>query len=344
MATKVKRQHYVPRTYLKHFAVEKNGNHFLKSLPIDDLDINKIFDVSVGNACAQKDIYTLPGTSTEEKMLLETFYSDNYESHYDQIYQILTNENKRTITTKDRELIISTIVTMMYRTTKLANQHYENVNRALKYAYQVAKRNNSNFILFENDKINIEGKTLDEIQKQVREDSQPMIAITQLKVAFKLIQLRSSRDVINVVRLKDDSHEFVTSDNPVLFRNIFGKHSSSFDKENILSLPLDAKHILYLMPFAKENERTDILYRRNTTGSMGKLEKSASNHSQSKNAERFMIGSEAGLKEFLKDKDYYNTPLTDKQNDELQNINAEIKKNNEILKNILRDTNNPDSI
>ena len=38
----IKRQHYVPRTYLKNFATEREGKYFIKALPIANFQADKI--------------------------------------------------------------------------------------------------------------------------------------------------------------------------------------------------------------------------------------------------------------------------------------------------------------
>jgi hypothetical protein len=130
-----RRQHYVPRTYLKHFASERDGKYFIKVLPIANFQVDKIQEISITDACLQKDVYTLPGETLEERMLLEKFYADNYESQYDKIYQLLINSEKVRITDEERELIISTVVTMFYRTTKWINQHNELMNRVFEHLF-----------------------------------------------------------------------------------------------------------------------------------------------------------------------------------------------------------------
>jgi len=120
----VKRQHYVPRTYLKNFSSKQAGDEYcIKALPIENPQPEKIIELNIKNVCLERNLYTLPGENAEQKMLLEKFYSDEIEQHYNKIYGTLTDPTKRTITPEERELIISTVVTTFYRTTKWINQH-----------------------------------------------------------------------------------------------------------------------------------------------------------------------------------------------------------------------------
>ena len=85
----VKRQHFVPRTYLKHFSKQVGEDYLINVLPRLETNEDKIFESNIQNICLQRHIYTLPGNTVEEKMLLEKFYSANYESQYDSIYSLL---------------------------------------------------------------------------------------------------------------------------------------------------------------------------------------------------------------------------------------------------------------
>jgi hypothetical protein len=62
----VKRQHYVPRTYLKHFSNQKGDEFYIKALPIDNPQPTKIFEINTQNVCLQRGLYTLTGKTVEE--------------------------------------------------------------------------------------------------------------------------------------------------------------------------------------------------------------------------------------------------------------------------------------
>ena len=301
MPNETTRQHYVPRTYLRKFATERNGNHFLFALPIANPQVESIHEVSIGNACTQKDLYTLPGNTNEERMLLERFYSENYESNYTQIYDILTNPAKSEISKEEREFIISTVVTMMFRTTRLLNDHNRFIDRTLEYAYQLCQQTKSGYFMFEEERISIVGKTLAQLQQEIKESSRPGQVIIQLQTALRLIEIRQCRDGIMVSKLSEDNKEFITSDNPVYFTIPGGETSSSFDPENVLSLPLDSCHKVFLMPNS-DAESINRIVRRNSLGTMGFVEKLTSNHSQSKLAERFIYGSRQELEKYIEEK------------------------------------------
>jgi hypothetical protein len=136
--------------------------------------------------------------------------------------------------------------------------------------------------------------------------------LTQLQVALRLIKLRTIRDGIYVSKLVEDNHEFITSDNPVIYSNIYNGHVAPFDPTNILKLPLDNKHMLFLLPYSdKETKR--LLVRRNVSGTMCFIEKLTSNYEQFRNSERFILGSDSSLKGYLATKEISERPLTEEE-------------------------------
>jgi hypothetical protein len=325
----VKRQHFVPRTYLKHFSTESKSEFFIKALPIANCNEDKIIEMNISNVCLQKDLYTLPGDTSEERMLIEKFYSDNYESHYNKIYEILINPDKKTLTDEDRELIISTVVTMFYRTSKWVNSHNDFFNRVLEQAYFVCQQTGKDYFMFEKQKISIANKSLEQLQKENKYESRPSQVITQLQVALRLIKLRTIRDSIYVSKLVDDNCEFITSDNPVVYSNINGGHTAPFDPENILKLPLDNKHMLFLMPYS-EIETKHLLLRSNVSGTMCFTEKLTSNYEQFRNSERFILGSDSSLNGYLATKEISEKPLTKEENLQYKSFGDLIKKGKDL--------------
>lgn len=92
-ASEVIRQHYLPRTYLKHYSTERSGEFFIKAFP--SADCREDFRIERFKRLPSEDLYTLPGNTAEERMLIETFYSNNYEVHYNKTYEILIDPNKK---------------------------------------------------------------------------------------------------------------------------------------------------------------------------------------------------------------------------------------------------------
>lgn len=304
----VKRQHFVPRTYLKHFGVsEDSKEYFVHVLPSSSKNKEEISSKNIKNVAMEKHLYTLPGETIAEKMAIEKFYHNEFENHYDSIYQMLTNPEINEVNEKEKELIISTVVTMYYRTTKLLNGKKDFMRQTFDQLFNLCQQTGKDYFIFDGVKMSIAGKTLDEFTNEFNKKNQARMILTQLMVAFRLIEIRLN-DSICVVRIDDEDMEFVTSDNPVTASNIGNNHITPFDPSNVLSLPLDSKHILKLIPKSSEGLDNRI-YRRVLKSPLSGFEKLTSNYSQMQNSERFMFGSKSALESYLATKQESERPL-----------------------------------
>lgn len=316
----VKRQHYVPRTYLKRFARQNGQEYFISALPNLATEKDKIFEVNIKNIALEKDFYTLPGETDEQKMAIEKFYADEFEQHYSSIYNILVDPNKTEVTSEERELIISTVIMMYYRTTKWVNASKNLMSRVFYQMFQLCEQTGKDYFTFEGEKISIAGKTLEQFTKEFNEEKQPHMILTQLEVAFKLINLRLQVDAITVVKLEDENLKYIISDNPVIASNPKATRFAPFDPNNLLYLPLDPKHMLILIP-EKADGLENRIFRRNSTGFMAGMEKLTSNYQQMENSERFMMGTKSELESYLETKNITEKPtakMSEEDKEELQ--------------------------
>ncbi len=310
MSELVKRQHFVPRTYLKHFGYESGDESFIHVLPRLEKTPDKIFESNVKNVALQKHLYTLPGETVEQKMAIEKFYSDELEKHYDQIYGLLTNSKQNSITDEQRELVISTVITMFYRTAKWLSQHNGFMNEVFRKAYSLCEQTGKDYFFFGERKISIEGKSLDQLTAEYNSEQQPFMVMTQLETAFKLITLRINNfDGIVVSKLGDESSEFITSDNPVSASNINHDHVMPFDPTNLLKLPLDSKHVVMIMPNGEKDTRNTI-FRNELKGTMCESQRLSSNYQQIQLSERFLFGQKSALEGYLSTKEKTEKPLS----------------------------------
>lgn len=296
-----KRQHFVPRTYLKHFSERAGDKFFISALPKDSTKTETIKKISITNVGLENDIYTLPGDTKKKRLLIEQFYSDNYEAHYDRVYEILIDPIKVKLTEEEHYLVVSTVVTMLYRTTKWVNSFNDFIKREFDGLYELCEYAKTDYFIFEGDKVSIKGKSKEQLYSEYKFESRPAKIISQLEIALKSIKLRASRDGIYVVKLMEKDCEFVTSDNPVAYSNTGLGGAMPFDPDNLLSLPLDNKHLLTLMPFA-DSETKSLIVRNNEAGSSCFMQSLISNYDQFKSSERFMLGTDTGLKSYLSTK------------------------------------------
>lgn len=325
MADLVKRQHYVPRTYLKHFGFLNGEENYINVLPNIENENEKIFETNIKNVALEKNLYTLPGETIEQKMAIEKFYADELEQHYDKIYEILINPNRIEITSEERNLIISTVVTMYYRTTKWVNLSRNLMSRVFTQMYELCEQTGKDYFNYEGEKISIAGKSLEEFTKEFNDERQPGMILIQLETAFKLIALRSKFDAIVVSKLNNENCEYVTSDNPVIASNPNTERVIPFNHENLLYLPLDSKHMLMLIPEVEKGNENKI-FRKTYEDIRSKSSRITSNYQQMANSERFVFGSKSSLELYLKTKSLTEKPLTEKEANNPDIINEILSK------------------
>lgn len=325
MADLVKRQHYVPRTYLKHFGFLNGEENYINVLPSIENESNKIFEANIKNVALEKNLYTLPGETIEQKMAIEKFYADELEQHYDKIYEILINPNRVEITSEERNLIISTVVTMYYRTTKWVNLSRNLMSRVFTQMYDLCEQTGKDYFNYEGEKISIAGKNLKEFTKKFNDERQPGMILIQLETAFKLITLRNKFDAIVVAKLNNENCEYVTSDNPVIASNPKTERVIPFNHENLLYLPLDSKHMLMLIPEVEKGNENKI-FRKTYENIRSKSSRITSNFQQMANSERFVFGSKSSLELYLKTKSLTEKPLTEKEANNPNIINEILSK------------------
>lgn len=306
------RQHFVPRAYLKYFADKKGSGHYnIMAMPKNNLTPEAIIERNTKSICYEKNLYTLPGSTNEEKMLLETFYSEEFENKYEQVYTILTDPEKTELTDAERELVISTVATMFYRVPVWQKQHTEVMKRVFEMCIQATKQTGQKETKIEGDTYIIEGKTVDQLIKEYISNNKSHQVISQLNIALKLVAVRLKSDNVYIFKLEDGEQEFITSDNPVILQHPSNEQIFPFDPSNIMKLPLDTKHYLMLMP---NNDKSNLnrIVRHNAKGGFSRREELISNTEQLQGADEYILGSTSSLTRYLgiREKDI---PLTDEE-------------------------------
>jgi hypothetical protein len=283
-----KRQHYVPQTYLKHFSFKKGKEYYVHALSQDTCNKNDIKELNIKNVCLENGIYKLPFENTRDRMLFERFFSNEVESHYDKIYKILINANKKNITEEERALIITTVVTMFFRTAFWKNIMNNLREKSFETAYDLCKQYDRDYFYYKNIKISITGKTFEELKNEYKIKENVLFLLTQLNAMVTLFDSWFLNDDICLIRIVGEN-EFITSDNPVI---AFNKGIViPLNPENTMFLPIDNKHILCLLPNSNKMGRLTI-FRRNVID-IKEIEEY--NSMQKQCCERFVLGSKCAL-------------------------------------------------
>lgn len=293
-----KRMHYVPRTYLKYFSKERGGEFYIHAMAKDG--VSKPFETNINNICVEKDFYTLPGEAEKDRQLIENMYNELYENNYDQIYKILTDDTRVSVTHEERYSIIGFVVSMFFRNNSWSTGYYNLMDESYAKAYDLSKVNNKDSFFFGDQEVSISGKTLEELQKDIRSKDRPMIALTAAKKIFQLIRTRAINDVVTVVK-STGIFEYITSDNPVTFRSGDVKQIPiPMDPNNTLSIPIDKNHLLQLRPWGHELDRT-MIGRMTEQSIVSIINVAMYNQFQFGQSGRFILGTESSIKNFKHD-------------------------------------------
>jgi hypothetical protein len=298
----IQRMHFVPRTYLKRFSVEKIKAG-TKEFYINALDkaniLGKIESRNIKRICKEDNLYTMPGETEEERMSIENIYKHLYENGYDALYTLMIDGAREHITYEERYAIVGFIVSLFFRNNSWNNFFNKTLSEAYEKAYTLSKSNGKSSFYFEDMEVSIIGKTLDELMVENKKQDAPMIAMTMLQKILELVRLRVNNDFISIIKTKNE-FEFITSDNPVFFK---AKNTNfrpiPFDPNNSLWLPLDKNHLLQVEPWANELDWKMIGRNNDIIGFPG-LIASMSNHFQFIQASKYILGTETGLTAFQK--------------------------------------------
>ena len=296
----VTRQHFVPRTYLKHFGQAERGHDKIYRTLREDPDPTHVRQVSVAHACFQNDLYTLEGESSAERMALENFYRISVEDHFDTVRQFLLNEKQVAASEALRSKVLHTVATMLMRTTKILARSNEVMDRVLAQMMALCEQTGHDTFDLDGEIHSIKGKTLDELRRQFRQQGQPGRVLTQLEMALRLGQAKQNDFAILVVTLDEAAGEYITSDNPVVTWSL-DRHNVAFNPDATLKLPLGPRHMLNLMPTTVDVLRNQIT-RWNWSGDQAKLERISANIVQHNNSERWILGSEAGVQQHVRER------------------------------------------
>jgi hypothetical protein len=285
------RQHLVPKVYLRNFAEFKRKDWYTD---VFDKKTDKLFNANIKNVCVVNDFYTFEDLEPEKQRFLERYFGNHIESDFRDVYQSLVNFKINSADDAFKIKVITFVMSQFVRTSKLTN-HFNNFwNQALERGHQMLDPSRPEQIIeFEGGgHIDFAGKTLGEVQKASDNENRKHINLKNMETFYKLAQRRKD-DIIAVYRVHRE-HFLITSDNPVVSSNFM------FDPASHFSMPLDAKHMLLLMPYTDEfRQNRNVINRTDMLEEMSYLQTITSNIRQVENAERYVIGTKSHINKVL---------------------------------------------
>src|ERR1035437_7367321 len=124
-----KHHHYVPQVYLNkfHHTKEVKGKRIKYFVSAYDKIKDHQINIDVADICAKNRLYTIDSDNINERESIEIFYAMTLEKDYNKFYNIIVNPEIKTITIDQRELIITSVVSLHLRNyfwLNLANQFW----------------------------------------------------------------------------------------------------------------------------------------------------------------------------------------------------------------------------
>jgi len=302
------RQHFIPRSYLNNFAERDNDKYFIHAKRSGS---ENILNLSTKDICVDKNLYTIPTEDEKKKFDIEHFYADKVDGVFPEVYKLLTDKTIYSIDFESRLKVISTALSLYFRTPKflnLQNQLFEDlVSSSLS-----SSATEEVTVKFFNEEIKINRNEVEQVIKERKEHNRVKFLYQHLQSYEKFVQSKL-KDNMAVYHIVDES-EFITSDNPVIIRpfadptepnfdyqQYYSQQINPFDPSNMIHLPLDKKTILTILPGTGEHP-SDYLQRME----IGKVDVLMYNSDIQKYSENWILGTKEGIENHISDQQTHN--------------------------------------
>jgi len=284
-------QHYVPRVYLKNFAI-KRGKEFY--VDVYDKLTQKIFNTNIINICSEKDFYTLDQDSdiSNNKLIIEKIYSDGLEPMYDKAYKLLTNDNIRVISNLQRSEILIGIFQLYVRNPRIMENslayHRQEITRLCELARAEQKKGMSylseDFSFREWGEQSIITYFTAKVKKFFKEKHVNGIGEIGTFHEFAKFEVNSITG----------HAKYLTSDNPLIFQDIIDQGDEHpMTKSKDFYLPLNQKYTLRI--YHDKDVPLNIINRFQSSSGNSIL----NNSDIFKHASRFVIGDKSAMGTYL---------------------------------------------
>jgi hypothetical protein len=289
-----KHQHFIPRSYLRNFAIEEHKKFFVEGKKRQEIEPRKKL-LSIRDICVEKNIYSIPNIEGEDQYKIEKFYAEQIDSVYPAVYELLINPSITNISKDQREQIIMTSMSLFFRTPKFLNINEQKTDAILNYA--VKKHINSagivKFKLREYD-LDFHISKLEDVRLQLKIRNKLNFLQDHLEDWHNFVQFKVNSG-LSVYHIYEE-YDLITSDNPVIMHSVVGNAFSLFDPTNIISLPLDNKHFLTIFPNT-EDSLTDRIFH----GERDKWFCFTTNYDIEQNSEDWILGKPGSVRAHIQD-------------------------------------------
>jgi hypothetical protein len=310
------KQHYVPRAYLKNFAIKRGDEYFVNAY--DKLKM-KFINPNIKNICAEKDFYTLYEDSEMvfDPLALETkLFANGLEPMYEKAYKILTDDSIIEISDIQRVEILIGIFQLYVRNPlllKISIEHHK--AEIIKRCYD-AKNKGIKGISYLDEDFSFKESTEENI---IAYFTALTIKIFKEGIPLGIDKIGTFHEFskFEVSKIIDDS-QFFTSDNPIAMEDLVTHDDQPFLKSKEFYIPLNAKYSLRI--YHDNKERLNTIKRTTTvSGSVAIINSLVYNQSN-----RFLIGNEKSFGEYFKMIDFLSKPNINLKIDMMRQIVSKI--------------------
>jgi len=285
-------QHYVPRVYLKNFAVKKGEEYYVD---VFDKQQERHFTTNTRSICAVKNLYTLNENQNvaDDVLAMEKMYSHHFEPMYQKSYELLVNDNFVTMNGWQRAEIILGLLHLYMRNPHLLyralNEHRNNIKRLHKRAIS----NNQKGLSYLDEDFSFREWDEQSIIKYF-EDKAFKVFKEQHIIATKKMGEIHADAVIEVLKITDDS-KFITCDKPLSMSNLIsqGVDDSPYQRSHEFVIALNTKYAVRI--YHDINQPVHGIVRKEIpTGNVALI-----NHEVFKQSERFIIGDKGAIDKYF---------------------------------------------
>ena len=165
--SKPERQHFIPKSYLNNFGIEEGDKCFIHGKRKNSDEIKRL---STKDICLERNLYTIPTNDETKKFDIEHFYANNVDNKFSFLYDFLTNRENDYIDFETRLKIISTSLSLYFRTPKFLNIQNKIFENIVKDLFENPEIENLEINLF-GEKTSITRKEAEDLIKEKKESN-----------------------------------------------------------------------------------------------------------------------------------------------------------------------------
>ncbi len=212
-----------------------------------DLSSNETKIVSTRSICVKTGLYTLPKRNNTDPYYLEKYYAKNVDEVYPEVYDLLVDDKTTTISKKQKHKIIYTLMSLYFRTPKFLHALNKLTDTSLDQALMMTGPGKDEIVVdFFGQELKFLRHDIDTVKQRLYEQNRQDFLSTHVKEWHEFVTYKY-HCAISVFKIEGDI-ELITSDNPVLIHSSVQNPFHLYDPTNIIEIPLDRKHFLFIYP------------------------------------------------------------------------------------------------